>query len=505
MEATFFRFLAAELGPLLSGRRIEKIYGPIPGVWTFKLQPKGEPLHLLFRPAKSAGHLFTSPLKPVNPSQAPSQVMWFRKRLQGRRFLDHHADWPSLRIAWELTPSRSEDRGRYLLFDVRHELQLVDELPSGFGETPEWPTLEDIRENAEIWREYPHISPPLRKQLGRLSIHDAHIAYRDIVIGEVSDFFWSSPGGNSPAPPLAWTCSDQDRRFTSALEAASQYGTEILFPLLEMENNKTGRARAKAERKRLNRNLARLDQEEARLQQFIADKKMAEALQAELYRLKELEGLESVQVTHPMDGPMIVPLNPFLSMTENMEQYFKRADKGQRGLVHVERRRRELRKLLQNVEEGKLPQQRVSAGTDSAPTTSLLPRRFKGMDVAIFVSSDGYTLVRGKNKKANHDIISKAASTFDYWFHVSDGPSSHVILRRDHPAQNVPETTLREAAILCALKSYRKEDVRADVMYALVKDVRKVKGFAHGQVIVKEILGTVRVDLDPDLEKKLAK
>ncbi len=40
-------------------------------------------------------------------------------------------------------------------------------------------------------------------------------------------------------------------------------------------------------------------------------------------------------------------------------------------------------------------------------------------------------------------------------------------------------------------------------MYALVKDVRKVKGFAHGQVAVDKKLGTLRVNLDPNLEKKL--
>ena len=68
----------------------------------------------------------------------------------------------------------------------------------------------------------------------------------------------------------------------------------------------------------------------------------------------------------------------------------------------------------------------------------------------------------------------------------------------------MPETTLSEAAILCGLKSYRSEDGMADVMYALVKDVRKVKGFNIGQVAVDKKLGTLRVELDPDLEKRIS-
>lgn len=498
MEATFFRFLAAELGPLLAGRRIEKVYGPAPGVWTLKLQSQGEHLHLLFRPAKSAGHLFTSPLKPANPQQAPSQVMWFRKRLQGRRLVIHHVDWPTLRIAWKLTPSASEGRGNYLLFDVRNDLQLLEELPKGFGAPPEWPCLEDIRDDDEIWREYPHISPPLRKLLKALPEPEAHAAYLGIVTGQAERFYYTKG-----KPPLAWRRHTDDQKVASALEAANHYGTEALFPMLDIEDSKEERSRLKSERKRLKRNLAKLKQEEARLNAFIANKKKAEALQAELYRLKKLDSAESVEVNHPTDGPMTVALNPFLSVTENMERYFKLADKGERGLIHVERRRSELSKELERVEGGTLPVTAQSPPTRKSQAP-VLPKRFKGLAVSIFVSSDGFTIVRGKNKKANHDIISKAASTFDYWLHVSDGPSSHVILRRDHPHQEIPETTLHEAAALCALKSYRKEDTRADVMYALVKNVRKVKGFAHGQVMVNDTLGTVRVDIDPSLEHKLS-
>ncbi|WP_147821204.1 NFACT RNA binding domain-containing protein [Salidesulfovibrio onnuriiensis] len=501
MEATFFRFLAAELGPLLNSRRIEKIYGPAPEVWTFKLQSTGEQLNLLFRPAKSAGHLFTSPLKPANPQQAPAKVMWFRKRLQGRRLLEHHVDWPTLRIAWELTPSRNEGHGNILLFDVRNGLQLLDELPSGFGAAPEWPALEDIRDNDEIWREYPHVSPPLRKYLKGLPEAEAHAAYFKVVCGESNQFHCSRD--EQKHPPLAWPRANDDLAFTSALEAASHYGAQTLFPLLEMEDTKETTSRIKSERKRLHRNLARLDQEETRLRKFIANKQLAEALQAELYRLKGLEGAESVEVIHPTEGPVTVALNPFLTVTENMERYFKLAHKGTRGLEHVKRRRLELNRELGKLENGSVPEKQAAA-PQSAPVP-VLPKRFKGLAVSVFVSSDGFTMVRGKNKKANHDIISKTASTFDYWLHVSDGPSSHVILRRDHPNQEIPESTLREAAMLCALKSYRKDDARADVMYALVKDVRKVKGFAHGQVVIKDTLGTIRVELDPALEKKLAK
>lgn len=504
MEANFFRFLATELGSLLTGRRIDKVFGPAPGIWTLKIQNPGEPLHLLFRPAKSAGHLFLSATKPVNPANAPAMVMWFRKRLRNRKVLGYHADWPNLRLALELTPRREPPSGRYLILDVRNGMEFTDELGPGYFSQPEWPAFEDVRDDADIWREYPHISPPLRKAVTALPEAKAHQLYVSVASGSAESFHLTLTK-QGWQPPLAWAVSQESDDFDSALAASNAYGERTLFPLMEVEEEKPQQVQIKRARKKVKRNLARLDDEQARLQKLADEKHKAEALQAELYRFRGAEGLEEVSVTHPEHGPMTVELNPYLSVTENMERYFKLAAKAERGFPHIQRRRKEMLCELEKLDAGKLTNAAQEhpaekKGHDGPPP---LPKRYKGMAVSLFRSTDGFTIIRGKNKKANHDILSKAASPFDYWLHVADGPSSHIILKRDHPGHEVPETTLAEAAILCGLKSYRKEDGKADVMYALVKDVRKVKGYAHGQVAVDRQIGTIRVDLDPDLESKL--
>jgi predicted ribosome quality control (RQC) complex YloA/Tae2 family protein len=503
MEANFFRFLAAELGTLLSGRRIDKIFNPAPGVWTLAIQNKGTPLFMLFRPAKSAGHLFVSTTKPVNPQQVPAMAMWFRKRLRNRKILGWHVDWPSLRLALELTPRDTPPCGGYLILDCRTGMTLTDSLEESFGQEPEWPALEDVLEDPDIWREHPHISPPLRAALSSLPFDEAHRFYFTVASGTGKAFYLAKKN-KIPQPPLAWEIGDAET-FTSALDAANAYGERTLFPLMEMEEERPENTRLKRARKRIRRNMARLDEEQERLEGLAREKIRGEALQAALYRLKEAEGLESVEVDHPEHGPMTVPLNPHLTVTENMEKYFRLAAKAQRGFPHIERRRAELRREMEDLEAGRMDDPGPAskrAPTDDGPPP--LPKRYKGLAISLFRSSDGFTIIRGKNKQANHDILGKAASPFDYWFHVADGPSSHIILKRDHPGQEVPETTLAEAAILCGLKSFRKDDGKADVMYALVKDVRKVKGFAPGQVMVDKKLGTLRVDLDPALEKKLA-
>lgn len=504
MEANFFRFLSAELSSTLTGRRIDKVFGPAPGVWVLAIQNSGEPLHLIFRPAKSAGHLFLTPIKPVNPQTAPAMAMWFRKRLRNRKILATHTDWPNLRLALELTPRTDPDGKTFLVLDCRTGMSLADELPADFSHEPEWPALEDVLEDPEIWREYPHISPPLRKVLAGLPEDSAHALYFQVATASAHAFHLAR-SGDIWSPPTAWPSGKNDENYRSALDAARAYGERTLFPLLDMEEDKAQTVQLKRVRKKLKRNLASLDREQARLERLAAEQVKAEALQAELYRFKTLEGLESVDVTHPEHGPMTVPLNPFISPTENMERYFKLAAKAQRGFPHVERRRRELLSQLSKAEDGTLEIHSAVApqGPPEPEGPAALPKRFRGLAVRLFHTCDGFTVIRGKNKTANHHMLSKAASPFDYWFHVEDGPSSHVILKRDHPGQNVPETSLTQAAILCGLKSYRKDDGKADVMYALVKDVRKVKGFNLGQVAVDRKLGTLRVDLDPSLEESL--
>ncbi|MBI9079912.1 MAG: DUF814 domain-containing protein [Pseudodesulfovibrio sp.] len=505
MEANFFRFLAVEFDCELTGRRIDKVFGPAPGVWTLTLQNSGAPLHLIFRPAKSAGHFFLSPIKPANPQNAPAMAMWFRKRLRNRKIVACHIDWPNLRLALELTPRDEPGSGTYLILDCRTGMKLVDALDDRFGRQPDWPALEDVLDDPEIWRDYPHISPPLRNAVTSRSIEDAHALYFNVASGSANVFYL--PGTeNHWLPPLAWSSLKQEERFDSAIDAANTFGERTLFPLMEMDEEKSERTLIKRARKKLKRSLSNLDVEEARLQKLYNERIKAEALQAELYRFKTAEGLDEIEVTHPEHGPMTVPLNPHLSPTENMEKYFKLAAKAQRGFPHIKRRRKELLNQIEQLDKIGLsdPTRTEHGETKTADGPPSLPKRYKDLAVALFRSSDGFTIIRGKNKKANHDMLSRAASSFDYWFHVEDGPSSHVILKRDHPGHEVPDTTLIEAAILCGLKSYRSEDTKADIMYALVKDVRKVKGFAQGQVAVDKKLGTLRVELDPSLEKTLA-
>ncbi len=534
MEANFFRCLAQELGASLCGRRVEKVHGPAQDVLVLTLQPlrPGEgKTHLLFRPAKSAGLLFVSRERPANPLQASSRVMWLRKRLQGRRLLSFQVDWPGLRLAFALSPRTEPAAGQFLVLDLRAELTLAEAFPT--PPEPSWPELSRILDEPDIWREFPQLTPSLRKRLATLAAADptqAQALLDRLQAGACEEFYLppaaadaASPQANTAEitlrPPLVWDDGTPGLlRFATASEAATAHGDRTLFPHLARAEAREELDQAGAARKRLRRRLAQLDEDEARHRKLAELAIPAEALQTALSAMPATPRAESIVLEHPEHGPVNVPLDPRLTPPENMARLFQQAAKGRRGLLHVLRRRADVREEL----EGVLASASVEPVSTSRPPKgtpkcaapppagtastgpALLPKRYQGLAVALFRTSDGFLVLRGKSQQANHEILSKAASPFDYWLHVAGGPSAHVILRREFPDQPVPEASLREAAVLCALKSYRKDDAKADVLLAKVKDVRKVKGAAIGSVAVDEVERTLRVELDPALEERLA-
>lgn len=148
---------------------------------------------------------------------------------------------------------------------------------------------------------------------------------------------------------------------------------------------------------------------------------------------------------------------------------------------------------------------RSVATSRAAPVAAsvVLPAKLRKIKVQAYRSSDGFLIVRGRSAQANHQLLTQAASPFDYWLHAQDGPGAHVIIKRDFPAQEVPEGTIQEAAALAALASHLKMADRGEVLLCLVRDVRPIKGAALGMVGVDKVVRTVRAAIDPALEEKL--
>lgn len=119
-----------------------------------------------------------------------------------------------------------------------------------------------------------------------------------------------------------------------------------------------------------------------------------------------------------------------------------------------------------------------------------------------FLSSDGFTILVGKNNKQNDFLTLRVANNDDLWMHTKNIPGSHVIIKSN--GNEIPESTIFEGAMLAAFFSKSKMSSQVPVDYTLKKNVKKPNGSKPGMVIY-ETNSTIYVTPSEELVVKLKK
>ena len=117
-----------------------------------------------------------------------------------------------------------------------------------------------------------------------------------------------------------------------------------------------------------------------------------------------------------------------------------------------------------------------------------------------YVSDDGFTILVGRNNIQNDQLTLKESNGRDMWFHTKNIPGSHCIVISE--GQEIPDSTLTQAAILAATNSRAVESSQVPVDYTQIKHIKKPKGGKPGMVIY-HVYNTAYVTPDPELEKRL--
>jgi len=99
-----------------------------------------------------------------------------------------------------------------------------------------------------------------------------------------------------------------------------------------------------------------------------------------------------------------------------------------------------------------------------------------------FRAASGDEIYVGKNNLENDHLTTKLARPHDLWFHAKDIHGAHVVVRR-RPNQEVPDETLRAAALLAAYYSQARMSSNVAVDYTEARNVRKPRGARPGMVI----------------------
>lgn len=515
---------------------MEKIHEPGQGVTVFTVyggglgRADGGPAkrYLVLRSDRKTPFLFLSAHRvPVN-AQPPASVMRLRKYLSEHRVTAASCHWTERRLYLETSG------GGTLCLDLREGPSLLFEPAPGFEE-PAWPDPAASPPALcadDGWRAWPVLTPALRRTLPYLDPEDGRALLMDLQAGGGDVFMYETGTGERevsawPLPraqlPRMGAGKDVWREsvWEDPLAALALAGESRVYAAVAAQARQAAARPFTAEVRRLDKLLDKLEREEARLAAMRDRQAAALLLQAQLYRFGREEKRASVSLDGP-GGPCELALDPRLTVRENMAALFHQAARGRRGLEHLAGRRAAVRAEKDAAQAALLRREAALSGTgdtDSAyaghagrngpradggtraPAGRAVPPGLPGQ-VQAFRSSDGFLLLRGRDTRGNA-LALKLAAPHDYWLHTADGPSAHVVIRRDHAGQEVPERTLSEAGALAALKSWLRDEARAEIQYSLAKYIHPMKKAAPGMVRIDRSEGTFWVTLDRDLEERL--
>ena len=98
-----------------------------------------------------------------------------------------------------------------------------------------------------------------------------------------------------------------------------------------------------------------------------------------------------------------------------------------------------------------------------------------------FKTSQGLTVLVGRNNTCNDKLTFKTGRKGDIWLHAQKAPGSHVLLVSD--GNEVPDDAIVEAAEIAAYFSSIKDSTVATIDYTDVKNIKKPNGAKPGFVV----------------------
>lgn len=214
-----------------------------------------------------------------------------------------------------------------------------------------------------------------------------------------------------------------------------------------------------------------------------------------------------------------IPLKAELSGSANAARYFKEyrkactakqllsgfIEEGKKELSYLETVSDELYRAETSQDIAEIKSELADSGyiKGSAKAPSRKKQTNAPTKPIVFTTTDGFTVLVGKNNRQNDILTLKTASKNDIWFHIKSSAGAHVILVTD--GKTPPERSLEEAAIIAAVHSSEgNSGASVAVDYCEVKRVKKPPSSPPGAVIYDKY-STAFVTPDRALAEKLRK
>ncbi|MDY3929984.1 MAG: NFACT RNA binding domain-containing protein [Clostridia bacterium] len=272
----------------------------------------------------------------------------------------------------------------------------------------------------------------------------------------------------------------------------------------------------------LNTNIERVSKKIAILKRTIDDAKnkdiykiKGDLLTANLYNITQ--GEKNVVLDNYYDenlSKISIELNPSFTPSQNAQRYYKLYQKAKNAEIEAAKQFETAYDDLQYLESTLVLTQNAQSESDlNAIRNELSELGYMKRKSSVkkqkvqnsskphhYISSDGFDIYVGKNNTQNDYLTLRYANSQDIWFHTKKIHGSHTIIKLGIN-KNVPDSTIKEAAMLAAYYSKGRDSSNVPVDYTAIKNVRKPNGAKPGMVIY-DYYNTIYVTPSaPKLEK----
>ncbi len=545
---------------------MEKIQEPTEGLLAVMIYSGGRKRQLCLRFGRKDPFCFVTAQRISVGRAPSAPIMRLRKYAAGRRIVACVPQWSERRLWLLLgggadavnssaadADSTAQPLLTWLLLDLREgpSLKFLADADAPEEDQPPWPEPEQLAAALQDWRQWAVLTPALRRTLVCLDEPEQWALLEDLRLGGGDLFCYGAehPKSDHPdtPPALARPLDDGDESLptqprpvlaisawplppalqqallgkdaaastvqefcgANALALTEMAGQDIVLSRLALDQAREAAQPLDRRVRKLTKLLDKLREEESRLGGMMACQADALALQGELWRWPAEYRAASVRVDEGPHGPAReIKLDLRRSVREEMARLFHTARRGQRGMEHLADRRTTLEAELASLRQarhdsllgataGNAEESASGSRVAGSGLAATLPK-----NVQMFISSDGFVLLRGRDSRGNL-AARKLAAPHDIWLHAENGPGSHVIIRRAHGGQEVPPRTLDEAGALAASKSWQRDAARARIQYAEVRHVKPMRNAPAGTVRIDKSLPSREVAVDLALEEKL--
>ena len=195
-------------------------------------------------------------------------------------------------------------------------------------------------------------------------------------------------------------------------------------------------------------------------------------------------------------GTVKIPLDKRLSPQANSQVYYKKYNKSKAARIHLTEQLAAAEEELAYVytvldaltrADGEKELSEIRAELWHSGYASKMKnyteKKQTAPSIARYRTTDGHTVLCGRNNVANDYLTTKVAARGDWWFHVKNQPGSHVVLQCFEGERDPSGEAFTEAAEIAAYNSKARGGVMIPVDYIQAGRVRKPAGAKPGFVI----------------------